>query len=448
MIADDHNFTATAEVHVPQMCFLPKDYKKGCMFPGATNYDPTAVQPTNCHYQTKGCTSATAVNYNKEAHIDDGSCITSVLGCTVKSSSSSYVNVASETPGYEQRFVGMPLRHVGEVILTSYGEVLNYDQSANVNSGCIVAIEGCMDATAVNYDSKANKNSNTWCIPKRYGCMMPPYNSANENFWGSGTKAHLRDGGASNFDATATVHVPSDCHVERFGCTDSMAWNYDPHASVDYNCYPATGGCLDDSAVNYNCTSIGEDDCSSGTCRFVKKSSPCTNAVPRIAYHEPFLCNVESASPPPPPNGITSGSVKSVVVETTLKLAGSVEDFGSIRLAEIAASFDASTGLTGTVFRVQAASVNLVGTTPVNDESAATAAKSSISSSFSSISSLNSALGVEALDVPVVVSVIEYGDANDSTAAIIGGAVGGAVGGLLIIGGAFMMMRKGNKVEA
>eukprot|EP00966_Prymnesium_polylepis_P265851 6141226-Prymnesium_polylepis.2 len=36
------------------MCDLPRDYRKGGIFPGALNYDPSAVQPADCFYQVRG----------------------------------------------------------------------------------------------------------------------------------------------------------------------------------------------------------------------------------------------------------------------------------------------------------------------------------------------------------------------------------------------------------
>ena len=65
MAPSDESYDALGEVHVPQMCALPKDNLPGCMFPGATNYNPSAVQPADCYYQIAGCTDSTAVNYNR-----------------------------------------------------------------------------------------------------------------------------------------------------------------------------------------------------------------------------------------------------------------------------------------------------------------------------------------------------------------------------------------------
>ena len=246
MVADDANYTSVAEVHVPQMCALPRDNLPGCMFPGATNYNPSAVQPSACYYQISGCTDSAALNYNSEAYTEDGSCIYPIYGCTVHSGNAtrptSYAEVSSDTPRYEQRYVGLPLRSVGEVVLPSYGAVLNFEANANVNSGCVIVVEGCMDSTAVNYDSNANVNTGTWCVPSVVGCMMPPSTAASSSFIGAaGTRSHDHDGLALNYAPTATVHGGREaCVTERRGCTSPTALNYDPHATVDWLCYEPT----------------------------------------------------------------------------------------------------------------------------------------------------------------------------------------------------------------
>lgn len=130
---------------------------------------------------------------------------------------------------------------------------------ANVNWGCQVAVEGCTDSLAANYDSAANSNSVTWCIPVVTGCMMPTFSAASINYRVSGYKTHELDGGAANFDASATVHDLATCLIERHGCMDSLAVNYDSRATVAATCYSPQPGCLDDASPNFNCTALGAD---------------------------------------------------------------------------------------------------------------------------------------------------------------------------------------------
>ena len=46
-----------------------------CIFPVAEGYD--------CYEVVEGCTDPTAVNYNPFASVDDGSCVTVVIGCMI-----------------------------------------------------------------------------------------------------------------------------------------------------------------------------------------------------------------------------------------------------------------------------------------------------------------------------------------------------------------------------
>merc|ERR1719453_1502513 len=126
------------------------------MLPGASNYNPTAKQVGVCKFSTKGCMIPTALNYNSFATENDNDfpCIEKVEGCTV--AATPYSGVASDTPAYRSGYAtssvpeapatlsGAPSGLVLEVAGVYTGStVTNYDASANVNSGCIVAIEGC-----------------------------------------------------------------------------------------------------------------------------------------------------------------------------------------------------------------------------------------------------------------------------------------------------------------
>ncbi|MEO5572441.1 MAG: hypothetical protein ABIT08_03875, partial [Bacteroidia bacterium] len=53
--------------------------KKGCMYAGATNYDPSAEEEDGSCL-IPGCMNSAAPNFNPYATVDDGSC--QVPGCT------------------------------------------------------------------------------------------------------------------------------------------------------------------------------------------------------------------------------------------------------------------------------------------------------------------------------------------------------------------------------
>ena len=145
MIPSDTKFLQSADVHVPQMCALPAHYLPGCLFPGAVNYDPLARESAFCRYETLGCTDPNALNYNSLAtQHDAAACLMyGAPGCTLG--------------------VGM----------------LNYNASANVLSGCVPAIDGCMDSSAANYDAHTTIQLGALCVPRVVGCMNPRANSYN-----------------------------------------------------------------------------------------------------------------------------------------------------------------------------------------------------------------------------------------------------------------------------
>ena len=139
MIPSDTKFLQSADVHVPQMCAQPAHYLPGCLFPGAVNYDPLARESAFCRYETLGCMDPNALNYNSLAtQHDAAACLMhGAPGCTLR--------------------VGM----------------LNYNASANVLSGCVPAIDGCMDSSAANYDAHATVQLVAICVPRVFGCMNP-----------------------------------------------------------------------------------------------------------------------------------------------------------------------------------------------------------------------------------------------------------------------------------
>jgi hypothetical protein len=118
--------------------------------------------------------------------------------------------------------------------------------------------------------------------------MMP----AAANAKGAWTGGHNRQGFAANFDAAATVHVPSMCDVYYLGCKTEGAANYDPHATVDDFCYIKLSGCLDNEALNFGCPAPGINLCPNG----IVDRSP-----EQITEHAPWTCTMAYSPPPPPP---------------------------------------------------------------------------------------------------------------------------------------------------
>jgi hypothetical protein len=137
-----------------------------------------------------------AVNYIDTVNTDDGSCYYAP-GCT----NSGYLEY------YTQGF------------------------TADYNDGSCntLAIWGCTDSTAFNYDTTANID-NGGCIPVIYGCMQPLAYNYNPN-----------------------ANTADTCIAFLYGCTDPTMFNYNPLANADDgSCVPYVFGCTDSTMFNFN----------------------------------------------------------------------------------------------------------------------------------------------------------------------------------------------------
>ena len=106
-------------------------------------------------------------------------------------------------------------------------------------------IEGCMDNLAYNYNSNANTdNGSCYYAP---GCTDPQY----LEYYTQGYVADYNNG---------------DCQTEAvWGCTDSLAFNYDIAANLDNGgCIPVIYGCTDPLADNYD----GGANVDDGSCEY------------------------------------------------------------------------------------------------------------------------------------------------------------------------------------
>ena len=182
-----------------------------------------------CVEKTFGCMDSLAVNYIDTVNTDDGSCYYAP-GCT----NSGYLEY------YTQGF------------------------TADYNDGSCntLAIWGCTDSTAFNYDTTANID-NGGCVPVIYGCMQPLAYNYNPNANTADTCIAFLYGCTDptmfNYNPLANADDGS-CLPYVFGCTDSTMFNFNPLANADNNsCVPYIYGCTDPSMLNYNPEANTED---------------------------------------------------------------------------------------------------------------------------------------------------------------------------------------------
>jgi len=179
----------------------------GCMDSLAFNYNSLANTAEQCYY-VPGCTSPAYLEYHidtsnavySDFNIQDSCQTLAVFGCTDSTA-------------------------------------FNYESEANVdNGGCVPIIYGCMESLAFNYNPLANTPDS--CIAYLYGCTDPTMFNYNP-------LANADDG---------------SCEPYVFGCTDSTMFNFNPLANADNNsCVPYIYGCTDPSMLNYNPQANTED---------------------------------------------------------------------------------------------------------------------------------------------------------------------------------------------
>tara|TARA_R100000697_G_scaffold33716_2_gene45309 strand:- start:76079 stop:77920 length:1842 start_codon:yes stop_codon:yes gene_type:complete len=232
----------------------------GCLDSLAINYDDEAnTEDSSCYY-TPGCMNSSYLEYYTQgytADYDDGTCQTvAVWGC-IDSTAFNYDSLANIDNG----------GCIPVVLGCMQPLAFNYDPLANTPDTCIPYIYGCVDPTMFNYDSTANVDDGS-CIPFVYGCT---------------------DSTMFNFNPLANAEYnPSNCVPYIYGCTDPSMLNYNPQANTEnFTCIPYVYGCMDSTALNYD--SLANTD--NGSCVAVVEG-----CMDNGAYNYNILANVNDSS--------------------------------------------------------------------------------------------------------------------------------------------------------
>ena len=199
----------------------------GCMDEAALNYNSLATLPATCMYaEVNGCMDASACNYNSEATFDGGGCM-----------------------------------YPAADYLDCSGECLNDFDGDGVCDE--LAIYGCMDSAALNYNPYATNSNDVGSIcvyAYVSGCM-------NESACNYNSEATF-DGGGCMYPAADYLDCSGEClndfdgdgvcdELAIYGCMDSAALNYNPYATNSNDegsicVYAYVSGCMNESACNYN----------------------------------------------------------------------------------------------------------------------------------------------------------------------------------------------------
>ena len=207
-----------------------------------------------------GCLDFEAVNYHPYANTEDGSCYYSP-GC-LNPGYVEYYNQDFE-PDFEPEGACQTIAIFGCTDETA----LNYDADANVdNEGCIAIVEGCTNPLAFNYNEAANIDNNS-CEPIVEGCTDPTaFNyspEANTNVGCISVVEGCTNPEAFNYNPNANIEDQS-CVAVIFGCTDETAYNFNPDANTNVGCISIVYGCTNQFAFNFNpSANIDDGSCDS-----------------------------------------------------------------------------------------------------------------------------------------------------------------------------------------
>jgi len=129
---------------------------------------------------------------------------------------------------------------------------------------CIDRIFGCMDPLALNYVDTANTNTQCFYV---LGCT----NSSYLEYYTQGFIADTSDGScnikaewgctdslAFNFDTIANIDN-GGCLPVILGCMESLAFNFEPLANTSDTCVAVVSGCMSSIALNYDSLANTDD---------------------------------------------------------------------------------------------------------------------------------------------------------------------------------------------
>ena len=212
---------------------------EGCMDATASNFNPLATINTGCLYE--GCTDPAAVNFSTAANTDNGSC----LYCNGPGSVNAQLYICTYDNG-------------NQVDLT----ILN-------SSGDTVFISPVLGNVAVYYVDLCLQEGECYTAILSNNAGLPSW--YNGYFWiNNGQSQVIHYGLPGNLTTQSVLFSMDGTCEDVFGCTNPLAVNYNPAATIDNGTCYLIQGCMDPTAANYNPDAVVDDGscyagCDNGT---------------------------------------------------------------------------------------------------------------------------------------------------------------------------------------
>jgi hypothetical protein len=332
----------------------------GCLNPVACNYAADATQSGDCTFpaafstcagcindannnqvcdelEEEGCTDPTATNFDPSADLDDGSCITVVLGCMLPWAPYYDATATQQAvPVLDACYLAGPptlLPGISGGPPTSCSDftACNYAPGGDPSLPCDYSCYGCTNIAACDYDPAAfiptGCTDYTSCVgcTNSSACNYEADNTQDDGSCEYTTCAGCTNSAACNYDATATINVAASCIVptgcdtcsggaivdndsdndgvcdadEVDGCMNPGACNYDINATdSDGSCeFVSCVGCMDNTACNYDSSALISDapSCTftSGVCDVCSGETDGTGTVVDNDTDNDGVCNAD-----------------------------------------------------------------------------------------------------------------------------------------------------------
>ena len=187
-----------------------------------STYLNNIINSTECEYPVPGCTDGNATNFDDTATEDDGS-------CEYPPESEEFFCCDTNAPNYGYNMQGTQLNvdgYVDTYIMQGGGELCNDN---------ICLISGCTDVYANNFNPDASymwDDGSCLYTTTCYNCDTDLPYAVEVSFEDSGNYGG-NDTPCEELGLPPNIVSSAELCPEKYGCTDPIAINYDPLATVD-----------------------------------------------------------------------------------------------------------------------------------------------------------------------------------------------------------------------